>query len=181
MNREVIKPQPDIPIVVRLDKGPEGLEREGRYGVDYQYTVNGDRGVMWLPREARDQLVRCGAQAGDDVQIVKSMRGRAAVWSVQVVPDSNDPAPPAANQRTNGYVNGHSNGNGNGSGQAQPAAKPQRPAAQWMVAALCAAIDASLAAAAYAKERGLELNFNEEDIRSIAATMYIQASKEGRI
>lgn len=181
MNREVIKPQLDIPIEVKLGSRPEGQEKEGRFGVDYQYIVNNDRAVLYLPREARDQLVRSGAQPGDLVQIVKSMRGRASVFSVQVVPEGEPAPPPAANQRTNnnGYVNGHSNGNGNG--QAQPAAKPQRPAAQWMAAALCAAIDASLAAAAYGKERGLELNFNEEDVRSIAATMYIQASKEGRI
>jgi len=197
MNREVIKPQADVPVVVKLDKGPEGQEREGRYGVDYQYTVNDDRCVMWLPREARDQLVRCGAQAGDEVQIVKSLRGRIAQWSVQVVPDSHEPLPSMqlasqtrgsnGNGHSNGSTNGHhSNGNGHGPQQAAPPSAErsdtkQRPAAQWMTGALCAAIDASIAATKYGADRGLELKFNEEDIRSMAATMYINASKEGRL
>jgi len=195
MQREVIKPQADVPVVVKLDKGPEGQEREGRYGIDYQYTVNGDRGVMWLPKEARDHLVRCGAQAGDEVQIVKSLRGRIAQWSVQVMPDSNELAPPPPPRRLpapppppqqNGHANGYTNGHGNGSA-GHPTPTPvqpstaQRPAAQWMAGALCASIDASIAATNYAKDRGIELKFNEEDIRSMAATMYINASKEGRL
>lgn len=196
MQREVIKFPLDVPVKVRLDKGPEGQEREGRYGIDYQYTVNSDRGVMWLQKVARDQLVRCGAQAGDEVQILKSLRGRIAQWSVQVMPDSNESpnTPPPANERQapasappNGYINGHANGHSNGQSnyarQTRPQALPEttpRRAAQWMTGALCAAIDASIAATSYAAERGLEFKFNEEDIRTMAATMYINACKEGR-
>lgn len=165
MQRDVIKPQPDIPVIVRLDKGPEGQEREGRYGVDYQYTVNHDQGVMWLPREARDQLVRCGAQAGDEVQIVKSLRGRQAFWSVQVVPDSNEPVPPPPPSapvplRTNGQA--------------------QRPAMPNHIAAFCAAVDTLRAVAEYAKQKyGFDLNWNEEDYRCVGTTLYIRAQEKG--
>lgn len=172
MQRQIIRLQLDVPIVVKLDSKPEGREKDGKYGVDYEYFVNDDRGVLYLPRDARDQLVRCGAQPGDDVQIVKSMRGRASVFSVQVLPDAQEPAPPPPNNVRQLPPARTTN-------NAQP--EQHRPAAQWMTGALCAAIDASMAAANYAKGRGMELKFNEEDIRSMAATMYIQASKAGRI
>ncbi len=198
MQREVIKPQADVPVTVRLDQGPEGQEREGRYGIDYQYTVNNDRGVMWLPKEARDQLVRCGAQAGDEIQIVKSLRGRIAQWAVQVVPDSNELAPPP---RSNGYINGNGNGNGNGhyAGQAQPP-RPDRygpserpasigpmgpeatnvsPVTQQLAGCLRAAVDACFETETYAKTKGMPLEFCSEDIRAIALSVYIGAQRNG--
>lgn len=49
-----------------------------------------------------------------------------------------------------------------------------------MGAALCASFDALQTVKDYAKERGTVLDFNEEDIRCIAVTMYIQAHKDGK-
>ncbi len=187
MQREVIKPQPDIPVIVKLDKGPEGQEREGRFGIDYQYTVNDDRCVMWLPKEARDRLVRCGAQAGDEVQIVKSLRGLMAQWSVQVMPDSNELAPSPsqdrpvpAQARPNGYVNGH--GNGHYAGHAQPP-RPEAnisPIAQQLAGCLRAAVDACVETEAYAKSKGMPLEFCSEDIRAMALSVYIGAQRKER-
>lgn len=62
----------------------------------------------------------------------------------------------------------------------------QRPAApvaapdNALMAALKTAIDASLEATVYAARKGLELAFSVEDIRALAATVYIQSAKGGR-
>ena len=87
--REVIRPEWD-PVIVRLDKGPEGVQREGQYGVDYQYVVNSDSGIMWLPKSGRDALLACGAQAGDEVEICKSKRGAATVYFAQRVSEPHE-------------------------------------------------------------------------------------------
>jgi hypothetical protein len=94
MNRQILKPQVDVPLVILLDKGPDGKETTNQQGkTEYQYTVNDDSCVMWLPPEARAQLLRTGAQAGDTVQLVKSLRGKNAFWNAQVLPDSAEPPP----------------------------------------------------------------------------------------
>ncbi len=96
MNRQVIKPQFDQPVVVKLDFGAEGMQRDGKYGVEYQYTLNDNTAVMWLPSQGRDALVRTQAQQGDYVQLSKTKRGQQNYWTAQVVPDAleDDDAPP---------------------------------------------------------------------------------------
>jgi hypothetical protein len=42
------------------------------------------------------------------------------------------------------------------------------------------AIDATVEATFYAKRLGVTLAFNEEDVRCLAVTAYINASREGR-
>lgn len=62
---------------------------------------------------------------------------------------------------------------------APPAVDPS-PAASKLMGALKGAIDATIEATAYAARKGVKLEFNEEDVRCLAATLYIQNSKEGR-
>ena len=181
--RQIIKPQMDVPIVVKLDSRPEGTERDGKFGVDYQYIVNDDRGVMWLPREARDQLVRCGAQQGDEVQIVKSMRGRVSLFSVQVVPDSDPLDEPPTPPRTNGHpaVPGQPRTNGHALAQQTRTVAPSPAAGNMATGYLCSAIDAAVEAAAYAKEKhGWPLQFDAEQVRRLAITLMIGAQREDR-
>lgn len=199
MQREVIKPQVDVPVIVKLDKGPEGQEREGKYGIDYQYTCNDDQAVMWLPKDARDMIVRSGAQAGDLLQIVKTLHGRQSVYSIQVLPPPTtrdyriDPSmtPP----RTNGYTNGHASASRTTTVEmprelpapaavpatAAPAPPPQhRPGAQQLQGAICAAIDAAMGSEDYARNKGRALTFSEESIRAFALTLLIGEQKAGR-
>ena len=49
-----------------------------------------------------------------------------------------------------------------------------------MAAALIAAIDATAEAVVYAKSVGITLKFSEEDIRAVAATIYIQNARNGQ-
>lgn len=196
MQREVIKPQVDVPVIVKLDKGPEGQEREGKYGIDYQYTCNDDQAVMWLPKDARDMIVRSGAQAGDLLQIVKTLHGRQSVYSIQVLPPPTmrnyrvEPATPPL--RTNGYANGAPHTNtiemprelpapAAVPATAAPAPPPQhRPGAQQLQGAICAAIDAAMGSEDYARNKGRALTFSEESIRAFALTLLIGEQKAGR-
>jgi hypothetical protein len=62
--------------------------------------------------------------------------------------------------------------------QPQPAAEPSPSR---MTTALKCAIDSLTEAATYAKEKyGIPVQFNEEDIRCIASTLYIQNSRSGQ-
>jgi hypothetical protein len=91
-SRTVLKFNPNLPVDVRLDYGPEGKLHE-KTG-DYQYTVNGNSCVMFLPDVARNQLLRTHAAKGDLVRICKSVAGRSTTWNVEVLPDASDPAGP---------------------------------------------------------------------------------------
>jgi len=75
----------DVPLIMRLDLGPEGREVEGKKGLEFQYFVNNDEAVIWLPRAARDALKACGAQPGDRVQLCKSLHGNEPQYSAQVL------------------------------------------------------------------------------------------------
>ena len=59
-----------------------------------------------------------------------------------------------------------------------PAPAQGTRASNVMAGALCAAVDAALIARDYAAAKGLAVTFGAEDLRAIAATMYIQACKD---
>jgi hypothetical protein len=49
-----------------------------------------------------------------------------------------------------------------------------------MCAALCAAIDAAAEAESYARKKSLTVEFGAEDIRAIAATLFIQHNQHNK-
>jgi hypothetical protein len=182
MQREVLRPQLNTPLIVRLDKGPEGIQREGNSGIDFQYTCNEDTGIMWLPKEAREKLIHLGAEPGDEVAITKKKLGRGVAWEIELVED--EPAQPprlprvgahrAVEQQntTAAYIKRNS---------PQPATQPvQRPAAVLLAGALYAAIDAAISAEVYASSKGRALELCSDDIRAMAISLYIDARKEVR-
>lgn len=64
---------------------------------------------------------------------------------------------------------------------AQPAAAaPVNTTTARLCAALCSAIDAAAEAQGYAERHGMNLEFQTEDIRALAITAFIEASKGGR-
>src|SRR4051812_27864063 len=66
MRREVIRFDAE-PVKVKLDKVPyAGIECHGQYGIDWRYSVNNGKAVMYLPEEARDALVQTGVAAGEE-------------------------------------------------------------------------------------------------------------------
>lgn len=162
MGREVIRPQFDEPCRVRLDKGPEGIQREGKYGIDFEYVVNDDSAIMWLPKEGRDALLASGIQPGDEVQLVKSKRGKTLLFSAERISDAKEPAKP----------NGHRY-----PPPPLPESKYAKPNGNELTPWLCVAIDAACAAQAYAVERGLKLEFGAEDIRTFALSLWREEAR----
>jgi hypothetical protein len=98
MPREIIRPSHGEPCIVQLACDPEGIQRENDRGIDFQYVLNQDQAITWLPKEARDAIVRSGARDGDEICIKKSKRGRTTVWEVERI-DEEEPAPPPAAPR----------------------------------------------------------------------------------
>src|SRR3954469_22851095 len=97
--REVIRFDTE-PVKVKLDKGPyAGIECHGQYGIDWRYSVNNGKAVMYLPEEARDALVQTGVAAGEEVAIRRLGKRR---WEVERIepdlpfPDAEVPPPKAA-------------------------------------------------------------------------------------
>lgn len=94
MQREILKPQVNIPLLLKLDFGPEGSERDGNYGKQWMYTVNDDQAILFLPLEAREAILASGAQAGDEIGLCKRAKGK---WEVQRIGDAAEipePEPP---------------------------------------------------------------------------------------
>lgn len=198
MNRQILKPQVDVPMVVLLDKGPEGKETTSQRGdLQYQYTLNNDACVMWLPPEARSAIMRTGAQAGDEIQIVKSLRGKNAIWNVQVVPDS---APPPPASRMVAPRPAYSNGNGHSAPQQhwenepqpttprpqpapaqQPATTTTYPMEEVMARCLEISARANWRAFQAAKAAGIAIEGpNWEDVRAAAISIFIERSRNQR-
>lgn len=202
MERKVIKLQTDEPVVVVLDKGPLGQQVDGKFGLQYQYTVNQDSGVMWISPQAREAIVRSGARAGDHVRIHKTMHGRASSYEIQIVtpgqPRRLEPAaePPALAPQPI-RTNGHTNGNG------APAARALEQEAAEHVAATavaprpevhpleellerCLFVAARANVKAYRKlvaEGYLEMadTPNWGDSRSTAISLFIHLSQNGKV
>jgi len=195
VQREVVKLSTDIPVTVLLDRGPEGFEREGKFGVDYQYTVNRDAGIMWLPRQARDAVIRSGAQAGDEVEILKQQHGNATTYRVRRLSDAAEapapaPKPVPAKPRAATpiparayYQPETAAAPAPRQAETQPteAAAEVHPITRRLMSCLCSAIDACSEAETYARSKHFgDLEFTSEDIRAAALTIFINLSREGR-
>src|SRR5690242_5340033 len=94
--REVIRFDAE-PVKVKLDKGRYGgIECHGQYGIDWRYSVNHGRGVIYLPAEGREALLESGAAAGEDVAIRRLGKTR---WEVErIAPDLPFPSQPEAQE-----------------------------------------------------------------------------------
>jgi hypothetical protein len=122
MQREIVKFDVGAPQIVRLDFS-EGKEVTSKSGAaQWQYTLDRDQRIMWLPLAGRQAIERSGARAGDEVRIVKSFLNRETVWTAQVIADEPAPLaiapaalPPLASAPGNG--NGYAN---NGYGRSIP-------------------------------------------------------------
>lgn len=205
MNRIQLRPQIDVPLVMRLDRGPDGKEVQSLRGDrQYQYTVNDDSGIIWLPPEARTALMRTGAQAGDHVQLVKSLRGRNAIWNAEVLPDadvqqqpSRMVAPRAAYQAPRQMPNGHTPERRTSEDHPpylppppdpQPRPQPAAPAAaaaplrigDIMQRALEISARANWSAYLAAKAAGCEIDAPTwEDVRAAGISMFIEHNRNG--
>ena len=187
MPREIIRPPFGELCLLQLACPPEGTQREGQYGVDYEYILNNDQAITWLPKDARDAIVQSGAQEGDEISLQKIKRGRQTIWTVERIADETTkhetkPKPPAKPDPLKQQAALAQHIAQQTKPAPTPAAKPEphRPGAQLLAGALCAAIDAATYAAEYARSKGLALSWDAGDIRALAATLYIDSRKEGK-
>jgi len=188
--REVIRFDAE-PVKVKLDRDPHaGIECHGQYGIDWRYSVNGGKGVMYLPEEARDALVQSGAAAGEEVAIRRLGKGR---WEAErIEPDlpfaqpdkletkeaEQPPSPRSARPPLPDRLYARPE---SATGAAEPPSAPE-PAAlpassvaatRHMMSCYCVAVDVAVEVQEYARRKGINIAFTGSDIRAMGITVYI--------
>ena len=167
----------NTPILVTLQGA--GFQQDGRNGTEYRYFL-GDHRIMWVPAEVHHQILRhCGsAPSGAELAITRHKTGRnTATWTVERVEEeplashieSAPEPPPPAPAPDNGYTAADQ------PAQTQPAKVPY---SESLYTALCAAVRVAQEAEKFAQSIGRPLAFGTDDIRALAATIYI--SRKGR-
>ena len=193
--REVIRFEAE-PIKVTLDKGPHaGIECRGQYGIDWRYSVNDGKGVMYLPAEAREALLQSGAAAGEEVAIRRLGKTR---WEAErIAPDlpfpsqadaqqeeaTDQPAqPPSATRRLPErlFAPPEPQVASEPPSSPEPVAVPagavtaaSQQASQHMMSCYCVAIDVAVEVQEYARRKGINIAFTGSDIRAMGITVYI--------
>jgi hypothetical protein len=188
--REVIRFEAE-PVKVKLDKGPHaGIECRGQYGMDWRYSVNDGKGVMYLSAEARQALVESGAAAGEEVAIRRLGKGR---WEAErIAPDLPFPSQPEARQaeETDQPTQPPSAAarlperlfaRPEPQDASEPPSAPERVAApagvtatsQHMMGCYHVAVDVAVEVQEYARRKGINIAFTGSDIRAMGITVYI--------
>jgi hypothetical protein len=194
--REVIRFDAE-PVKVTLDKGPHaGIECRGQYGIDWRYSVNNGKGVMYLPAEAREALLESGAAAGEEVAIRRFGKGRR--WEAErIAPDLPFPSqpearhaeetgqptrPPSATRRLPErlFAPPEPQVASEPPSSPEPVAVPaiavtaaSQQASQHMMSCYCVAIDVAVEVQEYARRKGINIAFTGSDIRAMGITVYI--------
>ncbi len=188
--REVIRFDTE-PVKVKLDKGPyAGIECHGQYGIDWRYSVNDGKAVMYLPEEARDALVQSGVAAGEEVAVRRLGKRR---WEVErIEPDLPfaDGETPESKMTPGSPTPAASNGRSAPQPQITPperaemSAPPAEPdefvlppsaarASQHMMSCYCVAVEVAVEVQEYARRKGMHIAFTGSDIRAMGITVYI--------
>lgn len=183
--REIIRFAPDIPIQVVLDSGPHGkLHSSG----DYQYIVNGNRGIVFGPPPFRDAIIRSGAQKGDAIEIVMHLQGGKQLFDVYRISDAREPNQPESRLRGNYPAGTTTNGVRRlpadppaptpGQPVTRPAAAPEpERGTSHLSQCMCMAIDVAAQAQDYARLKGISVQFTGAEIQDLGVTLYINDCK----
>ena len=174
---------------------PTGKEVEGRYGPQF-YRGTTDGRACYLPPIVEERLRDAEVAPGERVAICKREqkdgRKKGIVWEVKRVdapgqpaetvggnPAKNSPTATAAQPK---QVNGHSQAI-TAPAPAQTNVKPviHTQSSALMASAMIAAIDALETATQYGHEKGLQFQFEEEDVRAVANSIYIQHFKNAEL
>ena len=155
------------PIEVTLERDGNPTPMDARDGsTEARYFLQGHK-IMWVPEAAHEAIQRAAAGENATFAITKHARKAWSVIHIEDEPRQHTAPPHAATQRA-----------ATPSAQQQPAARhdAQAPAAETSgqyYAAMCAAINVSIAAEKYSQEKGRPLSFTTSDIRAMATTLYI--------
>ena len=195
----VLRFEPNEPLEVALkyDTGRRVTSRIADAPDQMMYSLCGDD-TIYTPLGVAEQMEKLGVKKLELISICKRVQNRITRWEVKRLGDAATPALPAQpptvledqltrsidqikNQRTLATAAGSQQQ------QQQPmevAATKTQPiithtrASKLMAGALIAAIDAAREAEVYAAGHGLDLEFGAEDVRAIASTLFIAASKD---
>jgi hypothetical protein len=163
-------------VTLESDDGRAVTGRDG--GTEYMYTFTG-RKIAWLPPAARDAIQRIRARRGDMITLTRHGRGQAARWEAERYDGTESGAGAGEPRKSTPPPTPP-----NGPSQSTPAAPahgiPADLAETEMLRTYMHAVNVALAAQAYARERGLHIAFAAEDIRAIAATLFIQSQQARR-
>jgi len=173
VTREKIRLSSDSPTIVTLEEA-DGHETRSQItgATEYRYSVlcQGTPGFLYLPAAARQELLRQAAQPGDQVRILKQVHGREATYSIQLLREPS---------RLRGHYpvgattqNGHLRPVPPRPSLAAAETRPLRGSSH-LAQCLCAAIDAAIEAAEYARSKNFSVTFLGSDIRAIANSLYI--------
>jgi hypothetical protein len=190
---EIIRFSTNVPEEVAL-RFPTGKEVEGRYGMQIMYSLADER-TMYVPPIVADRIRELQIRPGERFNLCKreKAKGKGIEWVIERVDPPGvpgapiAPAPPASaprNGRTPSTANTTQNGQPNHNGNCPAPASNGNVMAELIrtntaiaTGVLCAAIDALMNAERYAASKGIKYGFNEEDVRALANTLFIQASR----
>jgi len=190
--REIITPEINKPVLFTLDWNSP-LESPDKNGnPQWQYKVNGDAGIMWLPEAGKLAIEATGAKKGDTVSLSKSKNGNKNIWEAKLA-SSDRPAETKAQTTTQGKQASEveqaraalKEAEERAAAAAEKATSETTPAQSWPLAEqllpfLRGAIIACSKAEDEAKQNGLAVKFTSEDTRAFAITLYIEHQKGGR-
>lgn len=168
----ILRFEANTPVEVAL-LYPEGRNVEGQYGDQVLFSLTDDR-KMYVPPIVADRIKALGVRPRENFTITKKQTGRKVEWQVERTLE--DQLQRSVEQRRGPQVV-----------EPPPTAPPPAefeqqgkaasPDSNLMTAALMTAIDATIAAEAYARSKGQPLKFAEANIQALASTIYIQHSK----
>jgi hypothetical protein len=174
-----------VPPIVATKIEAEGIAAGERFELCKAQIKNGHgRSVEWALRrlDPEEQLVDVAVdtpapetQLEHDLRVSTEMAN--ATKANHELPESPDPAPAPVTLMTNG------NGNGNGNGAAPAAVQNEQPQPRSLTKlehALKTAISAAHNAEKYGSELGYVVRFDADAIKSMAITVLINMSGEGR-
>lgn len=166
-------------------KQPANGKEVGQFG-SVMYSASDGRVLFVVAEDASDfhhQLVDLGIQPGEAIRVSRVRHGRGGGFAIRVARVSDaEEGPPEPKGGTGAHANSphpYSSNITSPNDSRIPAAPEIAPASARLCAALKAAIDATVEASIYAKRVGMKLEFNEEDVRCLAITCYIQSAKGG--
>ena len=197
----VIRFDPNTPVEVALkyDGGKQVQSRIPEAPDQMMYTVCGDD-TIYVPLHVADQITQLGIKRAELMSICKRQQSGVTRWEVKRISEAAEPARPEATMLENQLTRSIEQANqqkaqralqapaGPQSTQAVSPSNPTTPnstppiahtvISKIMASALIASIDATQEAERYAHSKGFELEFGADDIRAIAATIFITASKQ---
>lgn len=165
--REKVTFRTGVPVQIELASTGEPQPSSYSGAMEYRYFLTGDQ-VMWLPEEPHAQIKRLGMREGSIVTITRTKAGPWLVkptedlWAEPAAPAKPAAAKPAATKPP---------------APQPPTAQPdfEQPFSLAYYTALCAALRIAAAAELFAQQIQRPCAFRTEDIRAIAATLYINA------